>query len=448
MTDKKAVTESGGTATNSNIRSYDGMKAKIMIGLLLVAGFLLRSFAAEPSACPKTVKLLSEGKEPVRIVCFGDSITAVHYHTGGMRAWCDMVGIGLQRLYPGAKLEMINAGISGNTSAQGLERIRTVLDKKPTLVVVAFGMNDLRGRGQKQMTTEQSRTNQEQIIKLCRETGAEVALCTVNSVYPGDDQWPCERMAPYADLIHQIGEAEKAPVADVYRAFEAIRAKNPTEWMLLMSEWIHPNMNGHRIIAQEVIRAITGQSIALDDVPAFTPGIPFTLAKLAKGQPVTVLAMEPADTIIAEALKSLYPAAMVTVIPWLAQDRPLEQIMKSAGGIRKQMPDLVVVAVSAATTDKNEEWYVRNYSDLYNSTFSFDKRNFDCVGILPAVFTPKLDASELRRQELARAIIKAHDIDPVERKNGDESTPAQLLAKWLSRQVPATNSAGTHPGGQ
>jgi len=38
------------------------------------------------------VKLLESGSAPVRIVGFGDSITGVYYHTGGRRAWCDMLG--------------------------------------------------------------------------------------------------------------------------------------------------------------------------------------------------------------------------------------------------------------------------------------------------------------------------------------------------------------------
>ena len=96
-----------------------------------------------PSELAAVLQRLETG-EPVRIVCFGDSITGAYYHTGGVRAWCDMLGIALERTYPKARVEIVNAGISGNTTVQGLSRIdKDVLDKQPHLVVVMFGMNDV-----------------------------------------------------------------------------------------------------------------------------------------------------------------------------------------------------------------------------------------------------------------------------------------------------------------
>jgi hypothetical protein len=35
--------------------------------------------------------LLKSGETTVRVVCFGDSITGVYYHSGSQRAWCDML---------------------------------------------------------------------------------------------------------------------------------------------------------------------------------------------------------------------------------------------------------------------------------------------------------------------------------------------------------------------
>lgn len=51
-----------------------------------------------------------------------------------------MLGIALQRFYPKPRLEVINAGVSGNSTIQALKRIQTdVLDRKPHLVAVMFG---------------------------------------------------------------------------------------------------------------------------------------------------------------------------------------------------------------------------------------------------------------------------------------------------------------------
>ncbi len=52
-----------------------------------------------------------------------------------------MLGIALQQAYPQAKLELHNAGVSGNTAAAGLARLdRDVLACKPHLVVVMFDL--------------------------------------------------------------------------------------------------------------------------------------------------------------------------------------------------------------------------------------------------------------------------------------------------------------------
>src|ERR1051325_8650899 len=92
------------------------------VALSLAALTVLTAVANAEGPSPSVdalLKRLSAG-EPTRIVCFGDSITGAYYHTGGERAWCDMLGLALQRVYPQARLEMINAGISGNTTAAGL----------------------------------------------------------------------------------------------------------------------------------------------------------------------------------------------------------------------------------------------------------------------------------------------------------------------------------------
>jgi lysophospholipase L1-like esterase len=92
----------------------------------------------------KTRQLLAAGKEPVRIVCIGDSITGVYFHTGGLRAYPEMLEIALQKIYPQAQVTVRNAGISGDTTKGALARLdRDVLTHKPHLVTVMFGMNDM-----------------------------------------------------------------------------------------------------------------------------------------------------------------------------------------------------------------------------------------------------------------------------------------------------------------
>ena len=109
--------------------------------LVFLTLFACQAFAAGPD---KTRQLLTEAKEPMRIVCIGDSITGVYYHSGSVRAYPEMLQIALQKLHPKASITVCNAGISGDTSKGGLARLeRDVLAHKPHLVTIMFGMNDL-----------------------------------------------------------------------------------------------------------------------------------------------------------------------------------------------------------------------------------------------------------------------------------------------------------------
>src|SRR5437773_2183694 len=84
--------------------------------------------AGEPSHLPKIAALLEAGEKPVKIVCIGDSITGVYYHTGSRRAYPEMLEVALKRAYPKAKVQVTNAGISGDSLPPGLKRLeRTVL---------------------------------------------------------------------------------------------------------------------------------------------------------------------------------------------------------------------------------------------------------------------------------------------------------------------------------
>src|SRR5688572_6576438 len=107
---------------------------------------LTRCSLAQPGAsqAPKTAALLAKGEQPVKIVCIGDSITGVYYHTGGRRAYPEILEVALHRAYPNARVQVINAGISGDTLKGGLARLdRDVLRHSPQLVTIMFGMNDL-----------------------------------------------------------------------------------------------------------------------------------------------------------------------------------------------------------------------------------------------------------------------------------------------------------------
>jgi len=396
----------------------------VWLALALVAATVT---AAEPLA--GVVAQLRAGREPVRIVAFGDSITGVYYHTGGRRAWCDMLGVALKRIYPQAKLEMINAGISGNTSAAGLARIdRDVLERRPQLVVVMFGMNDAAGA-----PVAQFAANLRTIIARCRQARAAVVLCTPNNVYPNPRR-PVERLAQFAQTVRDVAGEQQVPLADCYRAYDDMQRRDPLAWALLMSETIHPSMNGHKLFAEVIAETISGQRVTLTDVSAPSDTLRFTLARLRAGQAVSVIAMPPYDRLLPEVLREEFPAVQVRVTPWPTAGQSLADMEQWARQIRKQAPHLVVVAVPAAATAANDEAYLRSYAWILNWSIDFGLARWDRLAIVPAITAP-VAADQQGRQALAERVIRGADCDCLSRGPGDHRTAEEILRQWLRGQM-------------
>lgn len=370
-------------------------------------------------------RLLESGQETVRIVCFGDSITAVHYHTGGRRSWCDMVGIGLKKAYPNAKTEMINAGVSGNTSGAGLARLeRDVLSRRPHLVIVMFGMNDSAGG-----KTDAFAGNLERIVRRCRDADSEVVLCTPNPIYP-EDLKRGPHLATFAETVRNVAKICSVPIADCYKACEAIQAADRLRWMLTMSETIHPGMDGHKLFAEVIVGTIASKEISLREVLPSSPPIMFAIDRAMGGKPVHVVAMPPYDRWATEAIRSICPGAKIDMTIWPVDETALEPMEKWAAGIRLKKPDLVVVAVPGGADASTDERFIRSYNWLLNYALPFGARAWDVIGILPSVTDP---VTRSPREDLARRIIFSKDISPVERSKGDTQSPSALLEKWIRR---------------
>ncbi|MFZ9681843.1 MAG: SGNH/GDSL hydrolase family protein, partial [Cephaloticoccus sp.] len=141
--------------------------------------------SVDVSLIPRALSRLQSDR-PLRIVGLGDSITGIYYHTGATLAWPEVLGIKLRALFPQAPIEIINAGISGHTTADGLTRLESdVLAHAPNLVVVMFGMNDV-----VRSTPEAYADHLRRIVRQLSARGVEVVLMTPNSVYDEDPARP------------------------------------------------------------------------------------------------------------------------------------------------------------------------------------------------------------------------------------------------------------------
>src|SRR5690348_9394204 len=103
------------------------------------------------------------------IAAFGDSLSAGFGADPG-KSYPDFLQQELDR--QGLRYRVVNAGISGDTSTDGLGRVDTVIALKPAIVILEFGGNDgLRG-----LPVATTRANLEQMIVALRKSGAQIVL--------------------------------------------------------------------------------------------------------------------------------------------------------------------------------------------------------------------------------------------------------------------------------
>lgn len=396
----------------------------VALWFLCVLSGVNAAWAQYKPVAQDTPAIINLAERPVTIVCLGDSVTGVYYHTGGYRAYPEMLEIAIRRALPSSQVKVINAGISGHSTTEALARLdRDVLSKKPDLVTISFGLNDMT-----RVPEEQFRKNLDALVARCRETKAAVVLCTPNTVIMTGGR-PIEKLMRYCDIIRAAGRDLNVPVCDQFASGEALRKKDAWSWRLTLSDEIHPNMDGHKLMAEELCRTITGRSVSLVDVPPPSPALAKTLALLKDNKPVKVLAMPPFDTLIGPVLKQRYPTATIEVVSWPTSGLTLRELESAANKtVRAMKPNLIVLAVPRSAKADADEEFVRSYSWIMNWSLSFGQSEWDCLVVHPSVAAPEESSP---RDELIRRLVKAQDLHLIDRLKADNSSVEAILTRWI-----------------
>ncbi len=169
------------------------------------------------------------------IVALGDSLTAG-------------LGVGVEEAYPallearlrreGFDYRVVNAGVSGDTSAGGLRRLDWALKLKPQVLIVALGANDgLRGQPPAAL-----RANLTQIVERARGAGARVLLAGMRVPPNYGDEYARAFAAVYASVARATG----VPLAPFL--LDGV-AGDPR---LNQADGIHPTAEGQRVIAEHL----------------------------------------------------------------------------------------------------------------------------------------------------------------------------------------------------
>jgi len=138
----------------------------------------------------------------------------------------------------GFAVRVVNAGVSGDTSAGGLARLDWLLAQGPAVVVVGLGANDgLRG-----LPLEATEENLRQIVRRSRDAGARVVLLGMR-IPPS---YGLDYAGRFRDLYEEVADDLDVPLVPFL--LEGVAARPA----LNLPDRVHPNAQGHRKIAETV----------------------------------------------------------------------------------------------------------------------------------------------------------------------------------------------------
>jgi len=169
------------------------------------------------------------------IVCFGDSVTQGVPHVHVTDTFPKLLERRLsQRADRSHRVVCLNAGVGGENTTEGLARLQgDVLDHAPGLVVVEFGLNDIRYEPDKTVAPEQFAANLRVINDKLVAEGATVVFTTPNPIINAYhtyskqtdyyDRWGgCNgAVVEYAEIVRNVAAEVGALLCDVYGAFIA-----------------------------------------------------------------------------------------------------------------------------------------------------------------------------------------------------------------------------------
>ncbi len=211
------------------------------------------------------IQLLGPAPEPARelqikpgdqIVAIGDSIT----QGGGYLRDIDKV---LAEQYPDYHLpKIINVGISGQKAEDLVKRFqKDVIDRKPAIVTLSIGINDVWHREKKPHDPEvlaAYTANVRKMVEDAQSAGIKVVLLTPTVIHEDPASEGNKRLVEYVAAEKGIAAEKHCLIADLHQMFLDVLAKKPADMKdkMLTGDGVHMNPRGDALMAIGVLRAL------------------------------------------------------------------------------------------------------------------------------------------------------------------------------------------------
>ena len=182
-------------------------------------------------------------EDPCKIVFFGDSIT---------KGYTPILTKMLEAEYPERKIVTINAGVGGETSRDGLRRIKPLLDEYPQVIVIGFGLNDWR----KGVARKEFKKNILQMVKMFEGIGSRVILNTLSPCIEDNKKESMRHVDEYSALIREISLEKKVKIADI----NALWKRKIFPIQVGLRDQLHPNAAGYNLICESLMHVVPRQN--------------------------------------------------------------------------------------------------------------------------------------------------------------------------------------------
>jgi lysophospholipase L1-like esterase len=201
------------------------------------------------------------GEKKKKIVFFGDSITQAGVDKGG---YIDVLQNMITEKGAADKFELNGAGISGNKIYDLYLRIeKDVLDKKPDVVVIWVGVNDVWHKSSSGTGTDFDKFGRfyDAVVKKIQQGGAKVIVVTPAAIGEKNDYSNSQDgdLNGYSSWLRKYVKDNGLGLVDLRTIFhEYSLAHNPDNLSkgILTSDGVHLNPKGNALVAEEMWKAI------------------------------------------------------------------------------------------------------------------------------------------------------------------------------------------------